>query len=157
MLHTCRNIDAAARFHFYSIFSPFLVIAPPGNTDKNLSTAFVCVMNMPVIPAAGFKGYIENTHLRSGNRCQIYRREQEIVNLFLESQSQLDAELETKYAAYIDDLAKESEQFYLLIDNAFAPDFKEAFLHSFLLAKAAGVQETDILSSSEDIDAFFLD
>lgn len=90
-------------------------------------------------------------------RLMLYRREQEIVNLFLESQSQLDAELETKYAAYIDDLAKESEQFYLLIDNAFAPDFKEAFLHSFLLAKAAGVQETDILSSSEDIDAFFLD
>lgn len=90
-------------------------------------------------------------------RLMLYRREREIVNIFLESQNQLDAELETKYAAYIDDLAKESEQFYLLIDNAFAPDFKEAFLHSILLAKAAGVQETDILSSSADIDAFFLD
>lgn len=90
-------------------------------------------------------------------RLTLYRREQEIVDLFLDSQYQLDAELEAKYAAYMDDLAKESEQFYLLIDNAFSPDFKEAFLHSILLAKAAGVQETDILSSSEDIDAFFLD
>lgn len=89
-------------------------------------------------------------------RLMLYRREQEIVDLFLDAQYQLDAELEAKYAAYMDDLAKESEQFYLLIDNAFAPDFKEAFLHSILLAKAAGVQETDVLSSSEDIDAFFL-
>lgn len=90
-------------------------------------------------------------------RLMLYSRELEIVNQFIESQYQLDAELEQKYAAYLEDLQKESQQFYALLDNAFAPDFREAFLHSVLLAKAAGVKEEDILSSTEDIDSFFLD
>ena len=90
-------------------------------------------------------------------RLMLYSRELEIVNQFIESQHQLDAELEQKYAAYLEDLQKESQQFYTLIDNAFAPNFRDAFLHSILLAKAAGVKEEEILSSTEDIDSFFLD
>ena len=90
-------------------------------------------------------------------RLMLYSRELEIVNQFIEAQYQLDAELEQKYAAYLEDLQKESQQFYTLIDNAFAPNFRDAFLHSILLAKAAGVKGTDILSSTEDIDSFFLD
>ena len=90
-------------------------------------------------------------------RLMLYSRELEIVNQFIESQYQLDAELEQKYAAYLEDLQKESEQFYTMIDNAFAPNFRDAFLHSALLARAAGVKEEDILSSTEDIDSFFLD
>ena len=79
------------------------------------------------------------------------------MNQFIESQYQLDAELEQKYAAYLEDLQKESHQFYTLIDNAFAPNFRDSFLHSILLAKTAGVKEEEILSSTEDIDSFFLD
>ena len=90
-------------------------------------------------------------------RMMLYSRELEIVNQFIESQYQLDAELEQKYAAYLEDLQKESQQFYMLIDNAFAPNFRNAFLHSILLAKATGVKEEEILSSAEDIDSFFLD
>ena len=45
----------------------------------------------------------------------------------------------------------------LLVDNAFAPNFRDAFLHSVLLAKAVGVKEEEILVSTEDIDSFFLD
>lgn len=90
-------------------------------------------------------------------RMMLYRSELEIVNQFIESQYQLDAELEQKYAAYLEDLQKEAQQFYTLIDNAFAPNFRDAFLHSILLAKAAGVKEEEILSSPEDIDSFFLD
>ena len=90
-------------------------------------------------------------------RLMLYSRELEIVNQFIESQYQLDAELEQKYAAYLEDLQKESHQFYTLIDNAFAPNFRDSFLHSILLAKTAGVKEEEILSSTEDIDSFFLD
>ena len=90
-------------------------------------------------------------------RLMLYSRELEIVNQFIESQYQLDAELEQKYAVYLEDLQKESEQFYMLIDNAFAPNFRDAFLHSVLLARATGVKEGEILSSTEDIDSFFLD
>ena len=90
-------------------------------------------------------------------RLMLYSRELEIVNQFIESQHQLDAELEQKYAAYLEDLQKESQQFYTLIDNAFAPNFRDAFLHSILLAKTVGVKEEEILASTEDIDSFFLD
>ena len=90
-------------------------------------------------------------------RLMLYSRELEIVNQFIESQYQLNAELEQKYAAYLEDLQKESEKFCVLIDNAFAPNFRDAFLHSVLLAKAAGVKEEEILSTTEDIDSFFLD
>lgn len=90
-------------------------------------------------------------------RLMLYSRELEIVNQFTKSQYQLDAELEQKYAAYLEDLHKESQQFYILIDNAFAPNFRDAFLHSILLAKAVGVKEEEILSATEDVDAFFLD
>lgn len=90
-------------------------------------------------------------------RLMLYSRELEIVNQFIESQYQLDAELEQKYAAYLEDLQKESQQFYTLIDNAFAPNFRDAFLHSVFLAKAVDVKEEEILASIEDIDSFFLD
>ena len=90
-------------------------------------------------------------------RMMLYSRELEIVNQFIESQYQLDAELEQKYAAYLEDLQKESQQFYTLIDNAFVPNFRDAFLHSILLAKATGVKAEEILSTTEDIDSFFLD
>lgn len=90
-------------------------------------------------------------------RLMLHSRELEIINQFIESQYQLDAELEQKYAAYLEDLEKESQKFWTLIDNAFAPNFRDAFLHSVLLAKATGVKVEEILSSTEDIDSFFLD
>ena len=53
-------------------------------------------------------------------------------------------------------MEEQSKQFYALIDQAFAPNFRTAFLHSAILANASGVEESEILSSTEDIDAFFL-
>lgn len=97
------------------------------------------------------------TYAFAYGRLMLYSREQEIVNQFIESQHQLDAELERKYAAYLEDLQKESEKFHMLVDHAFAPDFREAFLHSAVLAKSAGVRDEEILTSTEDVDAFFLD
>ena len=90
-------------------------------------------------------------------RLMLYRKEQALVTQFIESQHRLDEELEKKYAAYLSELEAQSKQFYALIDHAFAPDFRTAFLHSILLAEAAGVKESEILSSTEDIDSFFLD
>lgn len=90
-------------------------------------------------------------------RFMLYQREQELVNEFIQSQYKLDAELELKYESFIKDLEQQSEQFCVLIDNAFAPDFREAFLHSILLAKSAGVVESEVLTTMEDIDSFFCD
>ena len=43
-----------------------------------------------------------------------------------------------------------------MVDRAFDPDFREALMGSVELAKAAGVDEEEILESTEDIDEFFL-
>ena len=52
---------------------------------------------------------------------------------------------------------KQSEQFNSLIENAFSPNFGDAFLKSVTLANVAGVKQDEILSSRDDIDCFFLD
>lgn len=89
-------------------------------------------------------------------RLMLYSKELKIVNHFIESQYLLDCELQRKYELYLEDLKKESLQFYILIDNAFTPNFRDAFLHSIILAKTLGVKEEEILSSPKDIDSFFL-
>lgn len=89
-------------------------------------------------------------------RLMLYRKEQALIDQFIESQYCLDEELEKKYAEYLSELEAKSKQFYAMIDQAFAPDFRTAFLHSVLLANIAGVDESEILSSTEDVDAFFL-
>ena len=44
-----------------------------------------------------------------------------------------------------------------LIENAFAPDFRNELISSVELARAAGVKEEEILNTQEDIDEFFLE
>ena len=89
-------------------------------------------------------------------RFIIYRQEQLLIDEFIQSQYELDAELQEKFDLYIEKLDKESHYFYTLIDNAFVPNFREQFLHSIVLANAAGVDESEILTSIEDVDDFFL-
>lgn len=89
-------------------------------------------------------------------RYALYSREQEILTEYLESQKALDKELAQKYADYLDAMKKETERFYLLVDHAFDPDFRETFLQSIALAKAVGVREENILQTEAEIDDFFL-
>ena len=44
-----------------------------------------------------------------------------------------------------------------MIDQAFSSNIRESLMQSAELARAAGVKEEEILTSVEDIDAFFLD
>lgn len=90
-------------------------------------------------------------------RFMLYKREQEIISEFIEAQYEIDFELEQKYIRYIEDLNRQTEQFSTLIDNAFAPSYRDAFLKSILLAQMTGVEENQILKNREDIDKFFLD
>ena len=60
VLYTLRNIDAVARLHFNSFFSPFLIVATSCYTDQNLSAALFCVMDMPVIPALNWTPYSQS-------------------------------------------------------------------------------------------------
>lgn len=89
-------------------------------------------------------------------RFVLFRQEQQLINQFIEEQCTLDNELQNKYEKYVQNLEKEANYFYTLIDNAFVPNFREQFLHSIVLAEAAGVKESEILMSVSDIDDFFM-
>ncbi len=90
-------------------------------------------------------------------RLWLYRKEQAIVDEFIASQQRMDSRLEARYSDYQQSLQAESESFFQLIDNAFVPDFRSAFLQSILLAEFAGVEKDEILKSEDDIDSYFMD
>ena len=71
MLNLCRNVDAVARFQFDCFLALFLIISTSGYAYKNLSATALCMMDMPVVPAARLKCDIEDSNLTGGYRCQI--------------------------------------------------------------------------------------
>ena len=89
-------------------------------------------------------------------RLTLYRKEQAILEEYIQNQYLLDEQLEIKFNAFKSELQEESERFNALIDNAFDPDFRDTLKGSVELARAAGVKEEEILQSVDDIDDFFL-
>lgn len=55
-----------------------------------------------------------------------------------------------------DEIKSDRNVFQNLIENAFSSNIREALNHSAELARAVGVKEDEILTSVEDIDAYFL-
>lgn len=89
-------------------------------------------------------------------RMILYKKEQEMIKEYLEGQHQLDDELEKKYTEFLSELQEQAAEFRVLIDNAFAADFRETYLNSAKLALYAGVPESEVLKTDEDTDDFFL-
>lgn len=97
-----------------------------------------------------------STYAFEYGRFVLYRREQAIINEYIEKQYVLDSELQTKYDEFLNEVKVQSERFTQLVDHAFAPDFRDSLKGSIELAKAVGVKDDDILDSIERIDDFFL-
>ena len=89
-------------------------------------------------------------------RYALYAREQEILDAYIQEQYVLDEQLQCQYEAYLAELNESAARFQRLMDEAFSPDIHELLMSSAALARAAGVKEEEILTSIEDIDAFFL-
>ena len=89
-------------------------------------------------------------------RLKYYQEEYKIVQEYIDSQYQMDDQLQLRYDSFLKKLQLESEQYQKLIDNAFSPNFREAFLGSIALAKASGVEQKEILTSISDVDDYFL-
>ena len=71
VFYSNRNVDAVTGFHLHSFLAPLLIIASAADTDQNLAAAFICVMDMPIVPASRLKGHIKNPHLLFGYRCNV--------------------------------------------------------------------------------------
>ena len=90
-------------------------------------------------------------------RYMLYAKEQAILNAYIQNQYVLDEQLQCQYEAYIAELKENAARFQSLIDDAFSPNIRDSLMSSAALARAAGVKEEEILTSIEDVDAFFLD
>ena len=90
-------------------------------------------------------------------RYVLYSKEQKILERYLQNQRALDVQLKSDYEIYVKELRVQAESFQQLIDDAFSPGINEALANSVALARAAGVSEDELLTSVEDVDAFFLE
>lgn len=90
-------------------------------------------------------------------RYVLYAKEQAILTAYIENQYVLDEQLRQQYDAFRAELSEQAERFNQLIDQAFSSNIRETLMQSAELARAAGVSEEEILTSVEDIDAFFMD
>ncbi len=89
-------------------------------------------------------------------RLKYYQEEYKIVQEYMDSQYQMNEQLQLKYDSFLNNLQQESEQYQKLIDNAFSPNFREVFLGSIALARATGVNQKEILTDISEIDDYFL-
>ena len=90
-------------------------------------------------------------------RYVLYAKEQAILTAYIENQYVLDEQLRQQYDAFRTELAEQAERFNQLIEQAFSSNIRESLMQSAELARAAGVRWEEILTSVEDIDAFFMD
>lgn len=98
-----------------------------------------------------------STYAFEYGRMVLYQKEQQLISEYLEDQKRLDEALEKKYSQFLAELQEQTSQFRMLIDNAFAENFRESHLASIKLALSAGVPESEVLKTASDIDDFFLD
>lgn len=90
-------------------------------------------------------------------RYVLYAKEKRILEEYLQNQRALDERLQKEYDAFLSELQKQADHFRALIDDAFSPDIQNALRNSAELARAAGVKEEEILETTDDVDAFFMD
>lgn len=89
-------------------------------------------------------------------RMALYKQENEILTEYIENQRMLSGELEEKYEQYLESVEKQTKIFNELVEEAFSTDCRTKLRKSAELAKAAGVGESEILKTKEEIDAFFM-
>ncbi len=71
VFHAGGNVDDRAGQNLYRRFAFFLIPATTGHTDKHLSAAFRCFMDVPVVAAARLESHVGNIHLLTRNRCEV--------------------------------------------------------------------------------------
>lgn len=84
------------------------------------------------------------------------KKELELIQGFQSSMESLNRMLDERYHRLISRLKEELEKFASLLDWAFDPDVNKAFEGSIHLAQFVGVDETQVLKDTADINAFFM-
>ena len=90
-------------------------------------------------------------------RHVLLAKEQAILEAYIQNQRVLDDQLQREYEEYLAAVRESAERFQSLVDNAFSVDLHDALMQTAALAREAGVNEDELLTTMEDVDAFFLD
>ena len=83
--------------------------------------------------------------------------EQKVLAKYTEQQGLLAAELDSEHKLLLEQIRTEMTEYIILLESAFHPDPSLALDGSIKLAAALGIPQSEILDTSEKIDAFFLD
>ena len=89
-------------------------------------------------------------------RLILWRKEQALLDQYINNQYILDEELQADFDAFRAELDKEYEKFNSLLDHAFASNIRSRLKGSVELALTAGVSPDEVLDSVEKIDEFFM-
>jgi len=90
-------------------------------------------------------------------RSSLSRREAELVEQYLDAQSDLDDELDAEYAALVEKLNASMSDYFTVLERAFSPDLLVAAVGSVELALQIGVSEDEVLNTEAKVLSFFLD
>lgn len=90
-------------------------------------------------------------------RYTLYAKERALLESYIQNQHILDEQLQWEYDTYISAVRENAGRFQSLVDNAFSADLHNSLLQTAALARAAGVNEKELLTSMENVDSFFLD
>ncbi len=85
------------------------------------------------------------------------KRETALIERYLDEQRTLDRQLTAQYQSILEKLDQSMSDYLGLLEKAFAPDVRVAFIGSAELAAELGVASEEILDSDEKVDAYFLD
>ena len=71
VLNACGNVYDVAGVQLAGRLAPFLIVATATGDEQNLAAALICVMDMLVVAAARFKGYVADNNLVEREHIQI--------------------------------------------------------------------------------------
>ena len=80
-----------------------------------------------------------------------------LLDTYMKELNEYDEQLQSEYAEFIKALNDNMAKYLDILDRAFSPDIRMAFVGSIELAKELGISDAEILDTKEKIDSYFLD
>jgi len=120
-------------------------------------SSFAGQVLIPVPVLGAVVGNAVGTMLYQISKDNLSAKEQKIIENYLIEINDLREDLNEHYKVYLDNLSENMKLFMSILDRAFAPDIRLAFVGSIELARQIGVPEEEILDTKEKITSYFLD
>lgn len=111
---------------------------------------------IPIPILGAIIGNAIGTMLYQIGKDSLSKKEQELIEKYLQEIADLDKKLLAEYQYYIELLKHNFAVFLELLTSAFDPEIEKAFEGSVVLAKYMGVPTEEILDSHEKIASYFL-